>query len=118
MSYGNISELVGKTLTAAVVGTDRVDFSAETGESYALYHSQDCCETVTLDEVDGDPADLVGEPILVAEERTSDAPKKDQWDESFTWTYYYIATRKGAVHLKFYGTSNGYYSEGVDFAKL
>src|SRR3990167_248976 len=114
-----LKDLIGKTLTKAEqVGDDEIVFITSEGKRYKLYHSQDCCESVTVEDIVGDLADLVGEPILVAEEATSDknpdgVTKEDQ--DRFTWTFYKFATRKGYVDIRWYGESNGYYSESVDF---
>lgn len=109
-----VSWLIGKTCSAVVQnGNDEVHFVTNEG-TLILYHDQDCCESVTLEEVHGDLADLVGTPILVAEEREEDLPKKSEWDEASEWTFYEFRTIKGSVTMRWYGTSNGYYSTRVD----
>lgn len=121
----NISELIGKTLKKVVnLRDEAIYFFAEDGAEYQLFHDQDCCENVRVEEVIGDPSDLVGHPILAAVEVSSDVSiaeergPLDSHDESYTWTFYRLATIKGHVTIRFYGTSNGYYSERVTFAKM
>lgn len=114
-----LKDLIGKTLTKVEqVGNDEIVFITNEGRRYKLYHQQDCFESVTVEDIVGDLGDLVGEPILVAEEATSDKNPEGVtkgYQESFTWTFYKFATRKGYVDIRWYGESNGYYSESVDF---
>jgi hypothetical protein len=117
----NFSDLLGKTLTKVEVRDDdeRIDFYCSDGSEYQMFHMQDCCESVYIEDINGDFDDLIGEPILVAEEVTNEdrPPKSGEYytDESYTWTFYRLATNKGYVNIRWYGASNGYYSESVDF---
>ena len=120
------AQLVGKTLKAIDVNSDRDEilFIADDGTSYRMYHSQDCCESVKVEDICGDLADLVGSPVVSAEETSN----SDSWpegvakptyeDDSYTWTFYRIATAKGLVVIGWYGSSNGYYSEAVEFCMV
>jgi hypothetical protein len=82
---------------------------------FVMLHQQDCCEAVWLEDITGDLEDLKDSPILLAEEVTNkeDAPL-DKDTDSYTWTYYKFSTIKGSVTLRWYGESNGYYSEKVN----
>jgi hypothetical protein len=123
MSYPKVSDLVGMTMSAVEKKEDEaIVFTSVDGRRFRLYHSQDCCESVTIESVVGDLQDLVGSPILLAEEATSnDWPAgvpKSEYTDSYTWTFYKFATIKGYVDIRWFGESNGYYSESVDFEEV
>lgn len=118
----NFADLLGKTLVAIVVDNDsnEIRFTDTTGTEYLMYHGQSCCESVEIESIVGDMQDLLGNPLLVAEEAMSEeAPDgvvlSEYRAESETWTFYKLATVKGYVDIRWYGASNGYYSESVDF---
>lgn len=108
------SDLIGATLCKATVDEDTLRLYITDKQYVEFTHHQDCCECVYIEDVVGDIEDLVGSEILVAEEVTYDGKALDEWDESYTWTYYKFATIKGSVDIRWYGTSNGYYSESVN----
>ena len=122
----DFSHLKGKTLIAVEVlcsdgDGDCIRFTTSDYHRYDMCHIQDCCESVTLEEVIGDWDDVLFSPILLAEKVTNkyatDDPPEDA-DDSYIWTFYKLATEKGKVTLRWFGTSNGYYSEDVDFLRI
>ena len=119
----DISKLAGRTIVKINGGkdSDELVFICSDNTEYKMYHSQECCESVTLDDICGDFSDLVGAPIVQAEEVQGEIPPPDghvYTPESYTWTFYKLATAKGSVTLRWYGESNGYYSESVDFVQI
>ena len=117
------STLLGKTLSKIDKSDDRIIFETADGEEFRMYHDQDCCEHVTIEDIAGDLEDLIGNPITLAEDVSSDEwpddVEKEKYEpESFTWTFYKLATIKGSVTIRWYGSSNGYYSESVSFEKV
>ncbi len=116
MGMDQITELIGATCSSVTGGLfeQQVTFVTDKG-TFKMCHLQDCCEEVVLEDVNGDLQDLVGHEILAAEE-TSNEEEGDCEHE--TWTFYHIRTLHTTITLRWYGTSNGYYSEGVDFYKV
>jgi len=119
LQWRTIEELKGFTLTKVEriedwQDSEELHFVRDDGKRVIMYHSQDCCESVTLEDIDGKLDDLVGSPILEAEEAWKDASDQSEYDDSETWTYYKLGTAKGSVSLRWVGSSNGYYSESVD----
>jgi len=115
------SDLVGQTLIAiegADVGSRQI--TLRTAErSFRMFHYSECCERVDVSDVVGDMADLIGSPIVQAEEVSREATSEEAGaGESGTWTFYKLSTVKGSVTISWLGTSNGYYSERVDFEAL
>ena len=117
----DVSVLMHRTITNLQQnGYDELLFTMDNGDLYIMYHSQDCCEYVRIEDIDGDLNDLVGSPVLQAEVVSGET--QDSWEEerqdSYTWTFYKFATIKGSVTLRWLGESNGYYSERVNFGKV
>jgi hypothetical protein len=90
----NVSEMVGKTFGRIEHIGDELHFHMVDGTHYRMYHSQDCCESVYIEDIVGD----------------LDAFR----DDAYMWTFYEFATIKGSVTIRWYGESNGYYSTSVD----
>lgn len=137
-----ISQIIGKVITNINRSDEELVFHCSDGEIFKMFHERDCCESVLIEDITGDLDDLIGTPILKATEDCSNddnipvnvidklpdthvaslVAKKiigeSQDAESQTWTFYNLATIKGYVTIRWYGTSNGYYSESVSFLKM
>jgi len=89
--------------------------------TYKLYHEQNCCENVYVENVIGDEKDILNEEIIFAEEDAG-ANNPDWYTEdrfvSCTWTKYVLKTKNASLEFWFLGESNGYYSESVSVEKI
>ena len=115
----DISDMKGKTLLEvdAEKGDGVAEFKTSDGFLYKMFHDQECCEQVELEDVCGDVNDLIGNPLLIAESVSSEEGLAPKWSDSYTWTFYKLATIKGSVTFRWLGQSNGYYSEEVGIQK-
>lgn len=112
-------DLEGKIISdisGCAEGSEQVRITTDSGV-WILHHEPDCCESVSLAEIHGDPSELIGGFVsLASESSNSDGPPPDKWSESWTWTFYRLVTDKGTLVMRWLGESNGYYSEFVDLA--
>ena len=110
-----IDDMIGRVFVSVEQeNNNSLVFTEDDGKKWVFYHEQDCCEFVRIEDIVGDLKDLVGEPLIVASESSNQEYKDDLYGDRITWTYYKFATRNGYVDVRWYGSSNGYYSERVD----
>lgn len=110
------NSLKGKTLTAVERPyEDSVVFHSDNGFVYESAHYVDCCESVRVEKVIGDIENIIGSPILEAEETTDCEKDPPEYAESWTRTFQRLKTEKGEVTFVWLGESNGYYGETPHF---
>ena len=116
VSVEKINEIFAGKIITNISGlkleSDGVTFHFDNG-FFDMYPSQDCCETVTIKDINGD-TDLVGATFYEIIEKDCDRGALTENEESYTWTFYTIKTSKGYLDIRWYGSSDGYYSERVD----
>lgn len=121
-------ELKGKTITTITgdKGSEQMVFECSDGSRYSMTYYGDCCASCSIEDICGDLADLIGTPIVRAEEPSSldnfdedkEAHRVEDYVDSYTWTFYILGTAKGTVTIRWYGSSNGYYSETPNFERV
>ena len=116
-----VGDMKGKTISNIAMpneedSQDMILFECTDGSVYLMYHVQDCCESVEIEDINGNLEHLIGHELLMSDEVGGESGN-DEWG-SHTWTFYKFGTVKGYVDIRWYGESNGYYSESVDFIKL
>jgi hypothetical protein len=112
-----MQRLLGKTLALVnLVRNDEIHFTTTDGICFKMHHESDCCEQVYIEDICGDLKDLIGSPILVAEEVSSTGTENLEHpimkeeilksilkqeklldyedEESITWTFYKLDTNK------------------------
>ena len=116
-----LEDIVGLELVEVAggqVGDEEITFKFSDGNIVKMFHDQDYCGSVSINDIDGDIQDLVGGIVTQFDETSNsdDGEPPHEYSDSWTWTFYNIATTKGFVNIRWLGESNGYYSEGVTVA--
>lgn len=117
----NIEVLKGQKFDEVVSrpNSEEVHFIRDDQIVYVMRHLQSCCENVYLEDIDTSLDVLTNAVIYEAEVVTEDSsPPIGDYVDSYTWTFYKFRTEKGHVTLRWYGESNGYYSEDVDLIEM
>ena len=97
----SFSDLKGKTLTKITgdKGDEQMYFTTSEGEMYRLIYHHDCCADCSIEDICGDLSDLIGNPILVAEEVDDvDEGSLCEYDLSYTWVFYKL-DKIGRAHV-------------------
>lgn len=118
MSVQIFQSMIGATMVSVngAKGDEEMIFTGVDGRQWRFFYEHDCCANCDIEDICGDLSDLVGAPILEAEEVDNlPEPEVSEHEESFTWTFYRFATAKGYVTVRWFGSSNGYYSESVTY---
>lgn len=126
MSDITLNHLLGQTIVSiagAEKNNDRVVVTLSSGQRVQLWHEQDCCEGVSIDNVVGIPSLLEGFKVVAASEDNETPPyaaaREFSAYESHTWTTQKIKTGNGhELVIHWLGESNGYYSESVSVSLI
>lgn len=119
----DVSDMIGKTFTSvrrSKDGDDEIILFSGDGYEYKLFSSENNNVNdvqVVIDDIVGDLSDLENSPILVSELVKSEGKSRLNNDIG-TWSFYKFSTIKGYVDVKWWGRSNGYYSEEVNFSRI
>ena len=114
----HFNELLGRTITSitgAHIGSDSIEVKLTDGTHLRMYsYNYECGNDVSIriEDIVGDVKDVIGSPILLAEEASSNETKST-YEEELGWTFYKLSTIKGNVTIRWTGRSNGYYSCAV-----
>lgn len=120
-------DLLGKEVAEILgdhAGSEKLTFVLTDGTKYSMEYFGDCCASCSIEDICGDTKDLIG--TIVRAEAPSSLDQFDENEEakkaaggrdpeSFTWTFFIVGTNKGTVTIRWYGSSNGYYSESPTF---
>lgn len=119
MNFDTLQGRIILEIKGAEYNSDEIVFITDDQRRFKLHHYQDCCESVTVEDISGDIQDLINTPILLAEEAISSEPPSGATAiDSDTWTFYKLRTIKGSVDIRWHGISNSNYSESVSFDEM
>ena len=100
-------------------------FTTQCGRKFKIYHEQDCCESVYMVDSLGNPKELIGKTIREVQFGEPDDAFQDAYlaeqcsypPESYTFTEVRFVCDDMTYVERWFGESNGCYSEEVDVSE-
>ena len=113
--YTILDQIIAQTIGYVDVSDHEILFYTQEGRVFSMCNDEDRLNDVEVyvEDIAGDLNDLIGVPLVRAEERSENGSSA-----SGPWTFYEFATIKGSVTIRWFGESNGFYSETVSFVEL
>jgi hypothetical protein len=114
-----ISDIIGKTVVNVVQTEDKILMIFSDGDVGKFYHESEYGESVHINDVSGDWSDLIGNPLLEADEQINDRVKvidPGGYNDGGIGiqTFYTFRGIGGSVNVKWYGETSGRYPVLVD----
>lgn len=119
----SISALRGQTLASVdylppdLDCEERFLLTTVDGRTYEISHHQECCESVQLEETEGDWQKIIGRVIVDAEKHTIEVSQKNETVD-VRLTELVFRTDEHTLIQRWIGESNGYYGIEVDVYEL
>ena len=126
-TINEFKKMVGEIISEITLKTDdnnyeQLIFKTESGKIFKMFHENDCCEIVYLEDVIGGRlTDLLGETVVDVDIKTNSVKNNKNTEEYeyyfYEYYFYEIKTNVNTITLRWYGESD-YYSAYVDFEEI
>ena len=123
-SWQLLDSLVGEKLryVDVMLGTEDEEcvlmLTTESGRTLKFHHYRECCESVEIENTEGNWLRIIGRPIVktdyILERSDDDNPMVNSW----TRTTLIFCTDRHTVTTVWFGESNGYYGEEIEITEL
>lgn len=105
-------KIISEIIVTKDTGDDSIVIKFEDGSYIRMYHEQECCEAVWIEDIESNKnIDDYKNAVVIDMYVTTRVNLNTE--ESSTFTFYNLNTSKGSINIRWNGESNGYYSEEV-----
>lgn len=101
-----------KSISGLEVGSKAIFINFEDGDRIKMYHCQECCESVQVEDCEDVSSDDLKESIIHTFEEYTKSSGESGWGLQ-TYTFYRLITNSAYCTIRWFGESNGYYGVGV-----